>query len=462
MARRAGSTVTVVLNGVTFTTTADGSGTWSVDTETATPTSGGPFTALVSGNYDVSVTSTDAAGNSTGESTNSELTIDTIAPAAPTVSSQTTNDTTPVLSGTAEAGSTVTVVLNGVTFTTTADGSGTWSVDTETTTPTSGGPFTALVSGNYDVSVTSTDAAGNSTGESTNSELTIDTIAPAAPTVSSQTTNDTTPVLSGTAEAGSTVTVVLNGVTFTTTADGSGTWSVDTETATPTSGGPFTALVSGNYDVKVTSTNGLGLSSSIDGIGALILDTTAPAAPTVSSQTTNDTTPVLSGTAEAGSTVTVVLNGVTFTTTADGSGTWSVDTETATPTSGGAFTALVSGNYDVSVTSTDAAGNSTGESTNSELTIDTSAPVAPTVSSQTTNDTTPVLSGTAEAGSTVTVVLNGVTFTTTADGSGNWSVDTETATPTSGGSFKPLPSSYYDVMVTSTDVAGNSASRQDS
>ena len=38
----------MILNGVTFTTTADRSGNWSVDTETATPTAGGPFTALTS------------------------------------------------------------------------------------------------------------------------------------------------------------------------------------------------------------------------------------------------------------------------------------------------------------------------------------------------------------------------------------------------------------------------------
>ena len=91
------------LNGVIFTTTADGSRNWIADTETATPTAGDPFTALTSGTYDVAVTSTDAGGNSTGESTSSDSTIDTTAPVAPTVVSQTTNDTTPVLSGTAEA-----------------------------------------------------------------------------------------------------------------------------------------------------------------------------------------------------------------------------------------------------------------------------------------------------------------------------------------------------------------------
>ncbi len=454
----AGTTVTVVIDGVTFTTTTDGSGDWTVDTETDTPTAGGPFTGLSEGDYDIAVTSTDGAGNSTSDGSTNELTIDTTAPATPTIASQTTNDTTPTLTGIAEAGTTVTVVIDGVTFTTTADGSGDWSVDTGSDTPTAGGPFTGLSEGDYDIAITSTDSAGNSTSDGSTNELTIDTTAPATPTIATQTTNDTTPTLTGTAEAGTTVTVVIDGVTFTTTADGSGDWSVDTGTDTPTAGGPFTGLSEGDYEIAVTSTDGAGNNTSDGSANELTIDTTAPATPTIASQTTNDTTPTLTGTAEAGTTVTVVIDGVTFTTTADGSGDWSVDTGSDTPTAGGPFTGLSEGDYEIAVTSTDGAGNSTSDGTSNEVTIDTTAPSTPTVTSQTTNDTTPTLTGTAEAGTTVTVVIDGVTFTTTADGSGDWSVDTETDTPTAGGPFTGLSEGDYDIAITSTDGAGNSAS----
>ena len=84
------------------------------------------------------------------------------------------------------------------------------------------------------------------------------------------------------------------------------------------------------------------------------------------------------------------------------------------------------------VTSTDAAGNSTSDATTNEITIDTTDPVVPTVATQTTNDTTPTLTGTAEANSTVTVVIGGATYTVTADGSGDWTLDTGVATPDSG------------------------------
>ncbi len=454
----AGSTVVVVINGVTFTTTADAGGNWSIDTETETPTAGGPFTDLAEGTYDVSVTSTDAAGNSSIDATTDEVVIDLTDPVTPTVTDLTTNDQSPILTGTAEAGSTVTVVINGVTFETTADGSGNWSINTETETPTAGGPFVDLGEGTYDVSVTSTDAAGNSTSDGTTNELIIDLTDPSIPTVDALTTTDQSPVLTGMAEANSTVTVVVNGVTFETTADGSGNWSINTETDTPTAGGPFTDLAEGSYEVVVTSTDEAGNSTSDATSNELEIDLTDPVTPVINPLTTNDPTPVLTGTAESGSTVTIVINGVTFETNADGSGNWSIDTETDIPTAGGPFTDLGEGDYDVSVTSTDEAGNTSTDATTNELTIDLTDPAIPTVNTLSTNDQTPVLTGAAEAGSTVTVVVNGVEFQTTADGSGNWSINTETDTPTAGGPFTDLSEGTYEVAVTSTDAAGNSAS----
>ncbi|MBG0889104.1 Ig-like domain-containing protein, partial [Burkholderia sp. 9773_38] len=64
----------------------------------------------------------------------------------------------------------------------------------------------------------------------------------------------------------------------------------------------------------------------------------------------------------------------------------------------------------------------------------------------TTDDTTPTLAGTAEAGSTVNV-YDGTTLlgTTTADPSGNW-----TFTPTTG-----LGEGAHSLTVTATDTAGN-------
>ncbi|ONS19616.1 Ig-like domain-containing protein, partial [Burkholderia cenocepacia] len=149
------------------------------------------------------VTATDTAGNVSTPSTAFELTVDTTAPALPTVNA--TDGTS--LSGTAEAGATVNIDTNGdgtPDATVTADPSGAWTYT----------PSTPLPIGTV-IGVTATDAAGNTgpSGSVTVSDLT----APAAPIVVSvtddvgsivgllttgATTDDTTPTLAGTAEAG--------------------------------------------------------------------------------------------------------------------------------------------------------------------------------------------------------------------------------------------------------------------
>jgi len=92
-------------------------------------------------------------------------------------------------------------------------------------------------------------------------------------------------------------------------------------------------------------------------------DTTAPNPPVVANLTTFDTTPTLTGSAEAGSTVTIIVYAVTYTTTADGSGNWSFTLPTA----------LAKGTYSVTTTATDAAGNKS-TATTSSLVIDVTVP----------------------------------------------------------------------------------------
>ncbi|WP_186464817.1 Ig-like domain-containing protein, partial [Azospirillum brasilense] len=443
----ADSTVIVTIGGATYTTTAT-NGTWSVNLATATPTSGS-LSLNANGANPVSATATDAAGNTSAAGTQS-LTIDTTLPDAPTVTSATlTNSATPTLTGTAEADSTVTVTIGGATYATTAT-NGTWSVNLATATPTSGS-LSLNANGANAVSATATDAAGNTSSAGTQS-LTIDTTAPTAPAVTSAVlSNSTTPILAGTAEAGSTVTVTIGGATYTTTATG-GTWSVDLATATPTSG-TLSLDANGANPVSATAADAAG-NTSTAGMQSLTIDTTLPDAPTVTSAAlTNSTTPTLTGTAEAGSTVTVTVGGATYTTTATG-GTWSIDLATATPASG-SLSLNPNGSNAVSATATDAAGNVSAPGTQT-LSVDTTAPDAPTVTTALTNSTTPTLAGTAEAGSTVTVTVGGATYTTTASGTGAWSLNLATAVPTAG-TLSLTANAANPVAATATDAAGNSS-----
>ncbi|MGR0189233.1 hypothetical protein, partial [Azospirillum aestuarii] len=73
----------------------------------------------------------------------------------------------------------------------------------------------------------------------------------------------------------------------------------------------------------------------------------------------------------------------------------------------GSLSLNANGANPVSATATDAAGNTSSAGTQS-LTIDTTNPNAPVVTSAAlTNSATPTVTGTAEAGSTVTVTVGG-------------------------------------------------------
>ncbi|MBU3024300.1 gliding motility-associated C-terminal domain-containing protein [Zobellia galactanivorans] len=291
--------------------------------------------------------------------------------------------------------------------------------------------------------------------------LTVDVTPPLPPTVDMQVTNDTTPVVTGTAEAGSRVTVVVGGATYEILADGSGDWTIDTETLTPDSG-TFTPNVNGANEVAVTSTDAAGNSAIDTSNLELTIDTSDPEVPTIDFQVTNDTTPVVTGTAEAGSKVTVVVGGATYETLADGSGDWSVDT--ATPTSG-IFGPNENGTNEVAVTSEDAAGNTAVDITNFELTIDTTAPSAPTVEiTEDTDDNGFISEDELSGGIDAVVTLpadaaEGDTVTIT-DGNGGSQTVVLTATDIANTTIAVViadPGDGGTIVVTAnlTDVAGN-------
>ncbi|MCS9115140.1 Ig-like domain-containing protein [Pseudomonas aeruginosa] len=360
--------------------TADGSGNWTFT----------PSTPLPNGTV-VNATATDPSGNA---SSPASVTVDAMAPATPVVNPS--NGTT--LSGTAEPGATVTLTDgNGNPIgQVTADGSGNWSFT----------PTTPLPNGTV-VNATATDASGNT---SAGSSVTVDSVAPATPVINPS--NGTT--LSGTAEPGSSVTLTDgNGNPIgQVTADGSGNWSFT----------PSTPLADGTV-VNATATDPAG---NTGGQGSTTVDAIAPATPTVNLSNGSS----LSGTAEPGSTVILTDgNGNPIAeVTADGSGNW-----TYTPS-----TPIANGTV-VNVVAEDAAGNSSPPAT---VTVDSSAPPAPVINPS--NGV--VISGTAEAGATVTLTDAGGNpiGQVTADGSGNWSFTP--GTPLANGTV---------IVATATDPTGN-------
>ncbi|MBG6582642.1 Ig-like domain repeat protein, partial [Pseudomonas aeruginosa] len=351
-----------------------------------------PSTPLADGTV-VNATATDPAGNTGGQGS---TTVDAIAPATPTVNLSNGSS----LSGTAEPGSTVILTDgNGNPIAeVTADGSGNWTYT----------PSTPIANGTV-VNVVAQDAAGNSSPPAT---VTVDSSAPPAPVINPS--NGV--VISGTAEAGATVTLTDAGGNpiGQVTADGSGNWSFT----------PGTPLANGTV-IVATATDPTGNTGPQ---AATTVDAVAPPAPVI--DPSNGTT--ISGTAEAGAKVILTDgNGNPIgETTADGSGNW-----TFTPA-----TPLANGTV-VNAVAQDPAGNTGPQGS---TTVDAVAPNTPVVNPSNGN----LLNGTAEPGSTVTLTDgNGNPIgQTTADGSGNWSF-----TPGS-----QLPNGTV-VNVTASDAAGNTS-----
>ncbi|EMM3943796.1 BapA prefix-like domain-containing protein [Pseudomonas aeruginosa] len=360
--------------------TADGSGNWTYT----------PSTPIANGTV-VNVVAQDAAGNS---SPGASVTVDSQAPAAPVLNPS--NGTT--LSGTAEPGAIVTLTDgNGNPIgQVTADGSGNWSFT----------PGTPLANGTV-VNATASDPTGNTSAPAS---TTVDSVAPAAPVVNPSNGAE----ISGTAEPGATVTLTdgSGNPIGQVTADGSGNWSFT----------PSTPLADGTV-VNATATDPAG---NTGGQGSTTVDAIAPATPTVNLSNGSS----LSGTAEPGSTVILTDgNGNPIAeVTADGSGNW-----TYTPS-----TPIANGTV-VNVVAQDAAGNSSPPAT---VTIDSSAPPAPVINPS--NGV--VISGTAEAGTTVILTDAGGNpiGQVTADGSGNWSFTP--GTPLANGTV---------IVATATDPTGN-------
>lgn len=380
---------------------------------------------------------------------------DLIPPVTPTVTLLATNDATPTLTGTAEAFTTMTVVAAGATFEVVTESDGTWSLDTGNVTPETG-TFNPNIDGSAlnDVEATSTDAAGNSTIDVGGSELFIDAT---PPTLTISTTsvvnvaNETSFSFSGNCTNGDgPVTVSVAGASPPSLVSpcSTGNWL---------SGGMDLSGIADGSNTVVVNASQTDLYGNTGNATTVTLDkdATPPGTPTVNALATTDTTPVVTGTAVAGAVVEVSVGGALYTVAANGSGQWSLDTGNATPVSG-VFNPNIDGTNEVTAVVTDAAGNSSTDVTSDELIIDTVDPVAPTVTFQLTNDATPTITGTAEAGISNTITFGGATYTVIANGFGQWSLNTGTVSPVSG-AFSPELNGVNDVAVTSTDVAGNSA-----
>ncbi len=387
-----GSTVVLSANGVEVgSAMVDGDGRWSITPITALPEGLQAFTAVAT-----------LGGVSSAPTGEYPVLIDTSAPNAPAAATitdkqgtqatpvtdgQSTDDATPTFSGTAGTpGELITVYANGRPVASAlVDGSGNWSAT----------PSEPLREGAQAITVRATDAAGNQSAASEPVGITVDTSAVGVqiyhalddtPGRTGQvadggTSNDSTPTLVGRAAPGALVTLSEGANTLgSVVADLGGFWQVDLPSQAP-----------GEHSYTATAQRG-GSSHSTRFV--LSIDTAAPSAPSNSTaeddvgalqglldsgDASDDATPTFGGSGATPGEIITLYDGDTpiASVVVGPSGVWSL----TVPAPG-----LGEGEHSLTLTTTDAAGNKSEPSPPFVLTVDTSAPSAPTVAAPVIDD----------------------------------------------------------------------------
>jgi large repetitive protein len=273
-----------------------------------------------------------------------------------------------------------------------------------------------------------------------------DTTPPAAPVITSgPVLKASSPIVTGEAEAGARVTfrIDVNGngvftdtadVTYTTTADANGRWTVDLR-GTPQSGTlPAGGLVDGQSYAVFAQAVDAAQNVSAATRAAVSVDGTAPRVPLINVVAGDDVVNAaeraagitVTGTAEAGSAVAVSLGGATVNTTAQASGAWSATFAAAQLPAAGLSA--------VSAVATDAAGNASTAATR-QVAFETNVPGAPVITDNVTGTAT-----------------GPVTFTLTFDKPvSGITADDVTVTGGTKGTFLAVSETVYTLVVTPTD-----------
>ncbi|MEZ5654170.1 MAG: Ig-like domain-containing protein [Burkholderiaceae bacterium] len=414
-------------------------------------------TALPDGQYQVRVSATDIIGNSATSSRTVAVLVDTQTPTATATIDRaeddaprltgtvgpgdTTNDTSPTLSGAVPTG-----LQNGDRIVIQRDGSPIGDAQIQ------GDRFVFtdrdLVDGRYAYATRIVDAAGNTGPEGSFFELQIDATPPAAPGIAVVAGNDVVTgaelgagvTVNGTATPTATVELDWNGQRQTVAADASGQWSAT-----------FASPPQGRHTISATVADDAGNVASAS--RSVNVDTIAPATPQIftpegGNDVINEAEAAggvgISGRAEAGARVELNWGNRSATAFADGGGNWSANFSSPPGQGGSTITAVA----------IDDAGNRSGQASR-QVSVDTVAPGAPAIDRVTGDDRITVgdlaggiqVTGSAEAGARIVVNWAGETRETTAS-NGRWSVSYADA-PLQGPS---------QISAVATDTAGNTGS----
>jgi len=433
---------------------------------------------LADGTWSITATVLDLAGN-TGTTQALSITVDTSTPAAPTLpdlvaasdtgSSNTDNSTsdgTPAISATG--------VADGDRVTVTATKGATTVTCTYTAGVAPSCDLPALSDGTWSITTTATDPAGNTSSASPPLSISVNTVAPTQPSApdllaasdtgassTDNVTRDDTPAV--------TVPGATSGYIVTLTATRTGVPDVScTYTAGTQSSCDLATLSEGTWSVTGTVTNDFGLASPASTPLSILVQTTAPSAPSApdmavssdsgtssSDDITNDNTPLIN--------LPGLTNGDSITITATKGGSTVTCTYVASPSSTGcSLPTLADGTWTITATQTDLAGNASPASAPLSIDIDTTAPATPSMpdllpaSDSGSSDTDNVTSDNTPAISVPGVVAGDRVDVSATDGT-NTVTCSYIAGQASSCSLPAMTDGSWQITATSTDPAGNTS-----
>ena len=393
----------------------------------------------------LSAATANAAGNSTCSNSVS-YTEDSAAPAAPTISGTSppspASDNSPEVKGSAEAGATVRVYK-------TSNCSGTAAATGSSSEFAAG--LTVAVAGDATTSLTAqaTDAAGNVSACSSALSYTEDSTAPPSPAITA--TAPASPANDNNPEVKGTVSGSPSSVAVFTTANCSGTPA--TAPAATFTGAGITVTVPGDQTsaLSARAIDAAGNESACSGSFPYTEDSTAPAAPTISSSSpaspANANSPRFTGSAESGATVRLYKS-------ASCGGTAAASGSSAEFAAGLAVAVADDSANQITATATDPAGNVSPCSAAFSYTEDSTPPAAPAIVATSpaspANDNNPEVIGSVGAGSPVSVKVF-----VNANCSGT-AVSTTVATFTGAGVTVTVPGDQTSSLsARAIDAAGN-------
>ncbi|WP_198419281.1 Ig-like domain-containing protein, partial [Motilimonas pumila] len=382
-------------------------------------------------------------------------------------------------SGDFQTGDTVTLTVNGKIFTGPVDVDGNFSINVP------GVDLAADPDTTIEASLAATDAAGNtatvtdsegySLDLSVNAAINLDTEITADDIINAAEQSQSIPVTgkaSGDFQTGDTVTLTVNGKTFTGPVDVDGNFSINVPGADlaadpdTTIEASLAATDAAGNSTTVTDTEGYSVDTEMTNT-AITLDENITADDIINAAEAGQQIPVTgkaSGDFQTGDTVTLTVNGKIFTGPVDVDGNFSINVPGADLVADGDKV------IDASLAATDAAGNSTTvtdtegysvdtEMTNTAITLDENITADDIINAAEAAQQIPVTgkaSGDFQTGDTVTLTVNGKIFTGPVDVDGNFSINVP------GVDLAADPDTTIEASLAATDAAGNTATVTDS